>query len=66
MLSSWFGFGSYAAKMKIPMLPRSTEGCIIKTNATTYSSLIPNKTTVFDFGIENMTETLSLNDGEQE
>lgn len=60
------GFGSYATKIKIPMLPRSTDGCAAVVNDTMYFPTNPNETAIFDTGIENVIDALNLVDEEEE
>lgn len=62
VINAWMGFGSYAAKLNIPSLPRSTEGCASVINDTMYFPTNPNETALFDTGMENMIDALSLTD----
>lgn len=60
------GFGSYAAKLDIPTLPRSTEGCAALANDTMYFPTKPNETALFDTGLETLIDVLSLKSEEDE
>ncbi|XP_035205853.1 putative sodium-dependent multivitamin transporter [Stegodyphus dumicola] len=63
LVNAWLGFGSYAAKVPIPALHRTTEGCAAIANETFHiaGETSMNETEpLFDMGLENVIDALSL------
>ncbi|XP_054709989.1 putative sodium-dependent multivitamin transporter [Uloborus diversus] len=66
VINAWLGFGSYAVKVPIPTLAKSTLGCNLSDNSTYFLTAENNETTLFDTGLENVIDALSLTDESEE